>query len=62
MQSVEDDLIKKEIKLENKVHNIESWGEDIDGEHYVNMKPLFPHLIEAENNAISKAKEFSKKL
>ena len=39
-----------------------NWGENLDGEHSVNMKPLFPHLIEAENKAISKAKEFTSKI
>ena len=55
-------MINKELKLENIMNKHVNWGENLDGEHSVNMKPLFPHLIEAENKAISKAKEFTSKI
>ena len=43
VQSVEDDLLKKEAKLEKKIQG-ESWGEDSDKGHFINMKPLLPHF------------------
>jgi hypothetical protein len=46
VEFVEDDLIRKENKLEEKVkHDKESWGEQGD-DHLIDMKPLMPHVSE----------------
>ena len=48
MEKVEDDLIKKEITLESKLKEGESWGEKFGEEHHVHMNPLKPHFPKHE--------------
>ncbi len=43
IEKIENDLVKKEEKLEKKIKN-ESWGEDLDDENEIKMKPLIPHF------------------
>ena len=43
VEFVEDDLIKKESKLEDKMKH-ESWGEKEGENHQIHMEPLIPHI------------------
>lgn len=45
VEFVEDDLIKKENKLEDKMKH-ESWGEKEGESHHIHMSPLLPHFSE----------------
>ena len=47
VEFVEDDLLKKESKLEEKMKH-ESWGEKEGEGHHIDMKPLIPHISQDE--------------
>jgi len=45
VERVEDDLLKKEIKLEKQIESKhDSWGEEFGMPHAIHMEPLFPHI------------------
>merc|ERR1740117_1130569 len=61
VEHVEDDLIKKENKLEDKMKH-ESWGENEGEGHFIDMKPLIPHAGDHDEfagvkNVMHKVKE-----
>eukprot|EP00356_Strombidium_inclinatum_P017022 CAMPEP_0170481448 /NCGR_PEP_ID=MMETSP0208-20121228/1891_1 /TAXON_ID=197538 /ORGANISM="Strombidium inclinatum, Strain S3" /LENGTH=187 /DNA_ID=CAMNT_0010754151 /DNA_START=417 /DNA_END=981 /DNA_ORIENTATION=+ len=44
VEKVEDDLLKKEVKIEKEISH-ESWGEDSPSEqHTIHIPPLIPHI------------------
>ena len=60
---MEDDLVKKEAKLEKKVKSDEeTWGEELGGGHSIHMKPLMPHVREVEHDIMDKAKRIGDKI